>query len=90
MILSHLGAKVSFQSHMSYWRRTATGAARMADYRLYCLDGAGKITKSHEIDAKNDAEALILARQMKLPVKCELWERARLVAKLPAEAARRL
>jgi hypothetical protein len=52
----------------------------MPDYRLYCLDRAGKVTNAHDIDAKNDDEALAFARQKKLPVKCELWDRSRLVA----------
>jgi len=56
----------------------------MGDYRLYCLNGVGKFTKAHDIAAKNDDEALALARQMKLPVKCELWERDRMVATLDA------
>jgi hypothetical protein len=56
----------------------------MPEYRLYCLDGAGKFTNAHEITATDDADALARARELKLPVKCELWERGRLVAKIPA------
>jgi hypothetical protein len=59
----------------------------MGDYRLYCTDGAGKITKSHEIRADDDAAALALAKEMKLHTTCELWERSRMVAKLPAHRA---
>ncbi|MGZ2411980.1 hypothetical protein ACUXST_001401 [Sphingomonas sp. F9_3S_D5_B_2] len=59
----------------------------MAQYRIYCLDGVGKITRSHEIDAKNDDEAIVFARRMKLGVKCELWQRDRFVAKLDAQPA---
>jgi len=55
----------------------------MPEYRLYCLDGAGKIEKAEEITAMNDAEAIILAKRMKKPVSCELWERTRMVAKIP-------
>ncbi len=54
----------------------------MRDYRLYCLDGADKFTKVYEIDAVNDAEALVKARELSLPIKCELWERGRKVAVL--------
>jgi hypothetical protein len=57
----------------------------MSDYRLYCLDGSGRFNKSHEIRAANDGEAL--ARKMKLPVKCELWDKARMVAELPPGAS---
>lgn len=54
----------------------------MREYRLYCLDGAGHFMEVHQIDAVNDADALTKARIMKLSVKCELWERARMVAVL--------
>lgn len=55
----------------------------MGEYRLYCLNDRGRFTKSHEIEAKDDADALAQARAMKLPVFCELWSRNRLVEKLP-------
>ena len=55
----------------------------MSEYRLYCLSESGRFTKSHEIAAKDDSDALTKARAMKLPVVCELWNRNRLVAKLP-------
>lgn len=56
----------------------------MSEYRLYCLNEQGNFTKSHEIEATDDAQALDKARAMKLPAVCELWNRQRLVAKLPA------
>lgn len=59
----------------------------MTDYRLYCIDGAGHFTKVHEIDADNDADALRLARRMKLAVRCELWKRGRKLATLDAHVA---
>lgn len=55
----------------------------MPEYRLYCINDRGGISKSHEISAPNDEEALVRARALKLAVKCELWEHSRLVAKLP-------
>ena len=54
----------------------------MAQYRLYCLDRAGKFTNAHEIEAASDADAIAQARKMKLDVTCELWERGRMVAML--------
>jgi len=57
----------------------------MPYYRLYCLDGSGKFTKAHDLEAGSDQEALGKASAMKLPVKCELWERGRLVAKLDSQ-----
>ena len=55
----------------------------MPEYRLYCLNGNGGFTRSHEIEATGDADALKQARALKLDVACELWNRNRLVAKLP-------
>jgi hypothetical protein len=55
----------------------------MPEYRLYCMNDRGGISKSHEINAQNDEQALDRARAMKLPVHCELWDHGRLVGKLP-------
>jgi hypothetical protein len=55
----------------------------MSKFRLYCLDGANKITRAEEIDAKSDEQAIEIVRSKKLPVKCELWSRDRLVARIP-------
>jgi hypothetical protein len=55
----------------------------MVDYRLYCLDGAGKIGFAHWIEADTDDEALTKARELKPDSrKCEVWQETRLVAKL--------
>jgi len=56
----------------------------MSEYRLYCLDGAGKIERAEEINANGDAEAIMIAKAIKKPVKCELWERSRKVATIDA------
>jgi len=55
----------------------------MPDYRLYCLDGVGKIGTGEWLDAKNDDEAIVIARLKRLHTKCELWEQNRLVATIP-------
>lgn len=55
----------------------------MAHYRLYCLDGAGTITRAQFVEAENDEDAIMIARSFKEPVKCELWLRDRLVATIP-------
>jgi hypothetical protein len=54
----------------------------MGQYRLYCLNDSGRFSKSHEITANGDDQALAKAKELKLPVKCELWKRDRLVGKL--------
>jgi hypothetical protein len=51
----------------------------MPDYRLYCIDGSGKITHAQWIYARNDREALTLARAKRLGVRCEVWHHDRLV-----------
>jgi hypothetical protein len=56
----------------------------MPDYRLYCLGDDGRFRKAHEIAASDDGEAVAKARAMKFQVRCELWERERLVAEIPA------
>ena len=58
----------------------------MPEYRLYCLNDHGGFAKSHEIEALSDADALAQARAMKLDMECELWNRNRLVTKLPPHA----
>jgi hypothetical protein len=54
----------------------------MTEYRLYCLNDEGNFARAHEFEADSDEDALKQAREMKLPVVCELWERSRMVAKL--------
>jgi hypothetical protein len=56
----------------------------MADYRLYCLDGQQHISSGEWIGATNDAEAVAFAKAKKLNVSAELWDRNRLVARIPA------
>ena len=56
----------------------------MPEYRLYCLNDEGRFTKSHEIEATDDSDALSQANAMKLPVRCELWQQTRKVAEIPA------
>jgi len=63
---------------------SATGVATMPDYRLYCLDGANKISRAEWIDAKSDEDAIMIARSHEKPVTCELWLGKRLVARIPA------
>jgi hypothetical protein len=56
----------------------------MATYRLYLMDGLGKIGRVEHLDAKDDREALHLACEKQLSVTAELWDRDRLVAQIPA------
>ena len=54
----------------------------MANYRLYCADGRGKVWVDDKIVADSDAEAVEIARAMDNLVQCELWEGSRLVASI--------
>ena len=51
----------------------------MPNYRVYCYDGAGKLWVADWIAADGDDAAMAEARTMKVAVKCEVWERDRLV-----------
>lgn len=53
----------------------------MPTYRLYKLDEAGKYNISEQINAADDAEAMMLARAMEHPFLCELWLARRLVGR---------
>ena len=59
----------------------------MPGYALFCLDDQGGFSKSYDIPARNDREAVSLAKALKLAVKCELRDEERLVATLDPERA---
>jgi len=60
----------------------------MGDYRLYCLNDEGRFSKSHDINADSDRDAIDKAKELKLPVKCELWQQGRFVATLDPQDAK--
>ena len=51
----------------------------MTSYRLYSVDGEGKIVGAEWLDASNDIEAVDLARALKKGGNCEVWSRTRFV-----------
>jgi hypothetical protein len=55
----------------------------MRDYRLYGLDGAGKIISAEWLEADSDEEAIAAARAQCKSVACEVWRRNRFVARIP-------
>lgn len=64
--------------------RTLGGWRQVADYRLYCLDGAGQIAGAPEtLSAASDREAVAAAKALDKPLRCELWLGSRLVAEIP-------
>jgi hypothetical protein len=54
----------------------------MPAYRVYCLDGAGKVWAAEWIEADGDSAALDAARQLQGGVRCEVWLGDRLVGKV--------
>jgi hypothetical protein len=58
----------------------------VATYRLYCLDGVGKVASAEWIDAETDEEALDAAEHLRGGAICELWQNSRLVARLGIKA----
>ena len=51
-------------------------------YRVFLLGHNDKITGSRDLDATDDEEAIAAAYALKLPCKCEVWERVRVLAQL--------
>lgn len=57
----------------------------MGTYRLYCLDGVGKVVSAEWIDANDDEAAIEAAKAMVDGHICELWARSRFVIRLDRE-----
>ena len=58
------------------------GFGKVADYRLYCLDGASKVASAEWIEADDDHRAIKAARKRHEGYRCEVWQGPRLVARL--------
>ena len=54
----------------------------MANYRIYCLDGADKVASAGWIEADDDEVAVALVEQRHDGFKCEVWDGQRLVARV--------
>jgi len=59
----------------------------VSTYRLYCLDGADKITLAEWLEADDDQDALGKAGERSDYVNCEVWDRGRLVGRVPSRPA---
>lgn len=62
------------------------GVYALPAYRLYRLDGAGKITSADWIEAENDSAALAEAKHAINGMPYELWARNRLVERSSPES----
>jgi len=54
----------------------------LRDYRLYRLDGAGKIVSAEWLSAADDEDAARQARDGELRSTVEIWDRNRLVVRI--------
>lgn len=63
------------------------GGVTLATYRLYRLDGAGKISTAEWIDASDDEDAVEQTRQRRDGGTWEVWDRWRLVMRISAGSA---
>ena len=66
----------------------AIGFVRVAEYRLYGLDGVNKVASGEWIEADDDRTAVEVAKKMMDGHDCELWQGSRLVARIPRPDAR--
>lgn len=61
----------------------ASGGKPVFAYRIYCLDGVNRFTRTKDVEASNDDDAIRHARSlMDDCITTEIWQRDRLVARL--------
>ena len=58
------------------------GVCVLASYRLYRLDGAGKIASAEWIEAADDEDAVVKARARAVDGPAEVWARNRMVVRI--------
>ena len=56
----------------------------MKEYRVYSIDGSGRITGDRTLEALNDDEAVFAVRSMQRPLITEIWFRDRRVGRVAA------
>ena len=54
----------------------------MKNYKLYCLDHAGRSVEVQDILASSDEEAVVKAQAVRGLSKCEVWRDNHLVAQI--------
>jgi len=60
----------------------------LANFRLYRLDGAGKIGSAEWLEADDESHALELARELNSETTVEIWNRNKLVGRVQPAANR--
>jgi hypothetical protein len=74
--------QVAAAIHMEQSAKSQALAAGLTTYRLFCMDWFGKIMGIETIQAASDQEAVEIARALDLGIKCEVWDRQRLIARI--------
>ena len=59
----------------------------MPEYRIYHLDGAGKVDTTEWLDAAGDEAAVRLAQNQAASAQTEVWQGRRLVSRIAHESA---
>jgi hypothetical protein len=54
----------------------------VANYRIYCLDGANKVASAEWVEAEEDDNAIAIVSERHDGYKCEIWHGKRLVVRL--------
>jgi len=54
----------------------------VATYRLYCLDGVGKVASAEWLEADDDDAGIEAAERLRGHRACELWQGNRLVVRI--------
>lgn len=69
-------------SRENLYHSCPTAVGMMSGYRVYILNGAGRIESVASLNALSDEEAIALVKARKLPQECEIWHADRQVARV--------
>ena len=72
--------------HIEQSAKSEALATGLTVYRLFCMDWFGKIMGIETIEAASDEEAVEIARHLDLGIKCEVWDRQRMIARIERPA----
>ena len=83
------------RAEAAFWYVSGTGAVslccavegKVPDYRVYGVNKDGQLAEATQISAVSDDEAKLIAHKMLDGADVEIWEGARLVARLPHEGS---
>jgi hypothetical protein len=70
------------------WIAKNPGVGPVNEHRLYFMDATGHVRRAVELEGADDDEAIALAAQYVDDEDLELWQRGRMVKKIPARLSR--